>query len=54
MTIRFRRCRTTAGNQGWEGSIVAPPLDFYFEFASPYGYFASLSIDAIAAAHGAR
>ena len=27
------------------------PLDFYFEFASPYGYLASLRIDAIAAAH---
>jgi 2-hydroxychromene-2-carboxylate isomerase len=27
------------------------PLDFYFEFASPYGYIASLRIDAIAAAH---
>jgi 2-hydroxychromene-2-carboxylate isomerase len=25
------------------------PIDFYFEFASPYGYFASLKIDAIAA-----
>ncbi len=31
---------------------MATPLDFYFEFASPYGYLASLSIDAIAAAHG--
>ena len=27
------------------------PLDFYFEFASPYGYLASLRIDAIAAAY---
>ena len=27
-------------------------MDFYFEFASPYGYLASLRIDAIAAAHG--
>ncbi len=27
------------------------PIDFYFEFASPYGYFASLRIDAIAAAY---
>jgi 2-hydroxychromene-2-carboxylate isomerase len=26
-------------------------LDFYFEFASPYGYLASLRIDAIAAAY---
>ena len=30
---------------------MAAPLDFYFEFASPYGYLASLRIDAIAAAH---
>src|SRR3954464_1662313 len=27
------------------------PLDFYFEFASPYGYIASLRIDAIAGAY---
>jgi 2-hydroxychromene-2-carboxylate isomerase len=30
---------------------VPAPLDFYFEFGSPYGYLASLRIDAIAAAH---
>jgi 2-hydroxychromene-2-carboxylate isomerase len=30
---------------------VPEPLDFYFEFASPYGYFASLRIDTIAAAY---
>jgi 2-hydroxychromene-2-carboxylate isomerase len=28
------------------------PIDFYFEFASPYGYLASLEIDALAARHG--
>lgn len=28
------------------------PIDFYFDFASPYGYFASLEIDALAARHG--
>ena len=27
-------------------------IDFYFDFISPFGYFASLRIDAIAAAHG--
>lgn len=31
--------------------MAAEPIDFYFEFASPYGYFASLRIDTIAAAH---
>lgn len=28
------------------------PLDFYFDFISPYGYFASLRIEALAARHG--
>jgi len=28
------------------------PIDFYFDFSSPYGYFASTQIDAIAAKHG--
>ncbi|MDX6748818.1 2-hydroxychromene-2-carboxylate isomerase [Geminicoccaceae bacterium 1502E] len=30
---------------------MAEPLDFYFEFASPYGYLASLRIDTIAAGY---
>ncbi len=30
---------------------MAAPIDFYFDFSSPYGYFASLEIDAIAARH---
>jgi 2-hydroxychromene-2-carboxylate isomerase len=33
---------------------MAAALDFYFDFASPYGYFASLSIDERAARHGRR
>jgi 2-hydroxychromene-2-carboxylate isomerase len=28
------------------------PIDFYFDFSSPYGYFASCKIDALAAGHG--
>ncbi|HAA92932.1 MAG TPA: 2-hydroxychromene-2-carboxylate isomerase [Rhodospirillaceae bacterium] len=28
------------------------PIEFYFEFASPYGYFASVKIDGIAAKYG--
>lgn len=28
------------------------PIDFYFDFSSPYGYLASRRIDAIAAKHG--
>jgi 2-hydroxychromene-2-carboxylate isomerase len=31
---------------------VAAPIDFYFEFASPYGYLASTRIDAIGTRHG--
>ncbi len=30
------------------------PVDFYFDFISGYGYFASLRIEAIAASHGRR
>ncbi|WP_044559584.1 2-hydroxychromene-2-carboxylate isomerase [Azospirillum sp. B4] len=30
----------------------AQPLDFYFDFASPYGYFAAMTIDELAARHG--
>jgi 2-hydroxychromene-2-carboxylate isomerase len=28
------------------------PIDFYFDFISPYGYFASLRIEELAARHG--
>ena len=28
------------------------PIDFFFDFISPFGYFASLRIDALGAAHG--
>jgi 2-hydroxychromene-2-carboxylate isomerase len=31
---------------------MADPIDFYFDFSSPYGYFASTRIDALAARHG--
>ena len=31
---------------------MSKPLDFYFEFYSPYGYLASLQIDEIAERHG--
>ena len=31
---------------------MANPIDFYFDFSSPYGYFASTKIDDIAARHG--
>ena len=28
------------------------PIDFYFDYSSPYGYFAAMKIDALAAQHG--
>ena len=31
---------------------MANPIDFYFDFSSPYGYFASTKIEALAAKHG--
>jgi 2-hydroxychromene-2-carboxylate isomerase len=31
---------------------MADPIDFYFDFSSPYGYFASAKIDELAAKHG--
>ena len=31
---------------------MSAPLDFWFDFASPYGYLASTQIDDIAARHG--
>ena len=31
---------------------MAEPIDFYFEFASPYGYLASTQIDQIGTRHG--
>jgi len=31
---------------------MAAPIDFYFDFSSPYGYFASVKIDELAARHG--
>ena len=31
---------------------MKPPLDFYFDFSSPYGYLAAQKIEAVAARHG--
>jgi 2-hydroxychromene-2-carboxylate isomerase len=31
---------------------MTEPIDFYFDFSSPYGYFAAANIDDIAARHG--
>ena len=31
---------------------MANPIDFYFDFSSPYGYLASEKVEALAAKHG--
>ena len=31
---------------------MSAPIDFYFDFSSPYGYLASEQIDALGAKHG--
>ena len=33
---------------------MAAPIEFYFDFSSPYGYFAAFKIDEIAARHGRK
>jgi 2-hydroxychromene-2-carboxylate isomerase len=39
-------------NAASDGPSAGAPIDFFFDFISPFGYFASLRIDALAAAHG--
>jgi 2-hydroxychromene-2-carboxylate isomerase len=41
-----------SGEAGQAGSAPAGQIEFYFDFSSPYGYFAAHRIDAIAKAHG--
>ncbi len=31
---------------------MTTPIDFYFDYSSPYGYFAAMKIDELAARHG--
>jgi 2-hydroxychromene-2-carboxylate isomerase len=33
-------------------TAMARPIDFYFDYSSPYGYFAAMKIDDLAAKHG--
>src|SRR5690606_28310302 len=48
---RRRSDRDGRGTTHIEAAMSAP-IDFYFDFSSPYGYLASTRIDAIAARHG--
>ncbi len=41
-----------SGEAGQAGGASAGPVEFFFDFSSPYGYFAAHRIDAIAKAHG--
>jgi len=40
------------GRCGYTGVIMKPPIDFYFDFSSPYSYIANEWIGAVAARHG--
>jgi 2-hydroxychromene-2-carboxylate isomerase len=44
--------RTMADSVHERPTAAREPVDFYFDFVSPFGYYASLRIDALAAAHG--
>jgi 2-hydroxychromene-2-carboxylate isomerase len=46
MTCRANRLVNLFGVQ------MSAPIDFYFDFSSPYGFFASERIEALAARHG--
>jgi hypothetical protein len=39
------------GNGPWAGATRSP-IQFHFDFISPFGYFASLRIDELARRHG--
>ena len=57
-----RSTKARATSSGWSSAArsrvdggrhhVPAPLDFYFDFSSPYGYLASQKIEALAAKHG--
>src|SRR5262249_3981008 len=38
--------------EAWRRHRMPVPIDFYFDFSSPYGYLPSTQIDALAARHG--
>jgi 2-hydroxychromene-2-carboxylate isomerase len=45
----WRRC---AADIAHRNPAMVEPIDFYFDFSSPYGYFAAEKIEALAARHG--
>src|SRR6266705_2656171 len=57
-----RSTKARATSSGWSsaarsprddpGATMSAPIDFYFDFSSPYGYLASEKIEALAAKHG--
>ena len=42
----------TASTTSTAPSPARPPIEFWFDFISPFGYFASLRIDDLATRHG--
>ncbi len=45
---------TSAATSGMTPATTLEPIHFWFDFISPFGYFASLRIDELAARHGRR
>jgi len=45
-------CALDGGAGSVYGPVVKPPIDFYFDFSSPYAYIASEWVEALAARHG--
>lgn len=66
MTASLRICwewlRGSGDNDGadlaWRRQVTSlsgpAPIEFWFDFASGYAYFAALEVDALAARHGRR
>ena len=46
------RAARAPSNASAEVRHMTTPLDFYFDYSSPYGYFAALKIDELAARYG--
>src|SRR5439155_9294380 len=44
--------RGRSDRHGDRDCLMANPIEFYFDFSSPYGYIASEKIDALASKHG--
>jgi len=50
--IWVRRRLTHSGRVGGSLNLIAAPIEFYFDFVSPYGYLAATQIETLARHHG--